>query len=96
MAAYLVYNQLDVTDAAAMEDYRSKVRPMLDSYGARIIASDANADILEGRWTGIRDVIIEFPDMDTLRRWYTSDEYKPLRETRLGAARGNLVAVKGI
>ncbi len=42
------------------------------------------------------NVIIEFPDMDAVERWYKSDDYKPLLEMRLGAARGNFIAVNGI
>ncbi len=41
-------------------------------------------------------MIIEFPDMETIERWYKSDEYKPQLELRLGAARGNLVVLDGV
>ena len=41
-------------------------------------------------------MVIEFPDMDVVERWHNSDEYKPLLDMRLGATRGNLVAVNGI
>ncbi len=39
---------------------------------------------------------VEFPDMDAVERWHNSDDYKPLLEMRLGATRGNLIAVKGV
>ena len=41
-------------------------------------------------------MVIEFPDMDALERWYNSDDYKPLLEIRLRAARGNAIAVNGV
>jgi len=31
-----------------------------------------------GRWKPERVVIIEFPDIDSLDRWYTAAEYQPL------------------
>ena len=31
-----------------------------------------------GHWKPERVVIIEFPDMDSLNRWYNAPEYKPL------------------
>ena len=96
MAAYVFYNQLEVRDPDAWEEYRSKIVAQMAEFGGRIIAADAEAKIFEGEWSGVRNVIGEFPDMDTLERWYNSDGYKPLLEMRLGAARGNLVAVNGV
>ena len=95
MAAYVIYNQLEVTDPDAYEEYRSKIRALLADFGARVIAADPNPKILEGEWAGVGNVIIEFPDMDAVERWHKSDEYKPLLELRLGIARGNLVAFNG-
>ena len=34
--------------------------------------------------------------MDAIERWHKSDDYKPLLEMRLGATRGNLIAVEGV
>ena len=96
MAAYVIYNLLEVTDADAHAAYRSKVRPVMANYGARVLASDTDAQVLEGEWSGVRNVIIEFPDMDAVERWHKSDDYKPLLDMRLGAARGNLVALNGV
>ncbi len=96
MAAYVIYNQLEVTDPNAWEEYRSKIRALLADFDARVIAADPEPKVLEGEWTGTRNVIIEFPDMDTVERWHNSDEYKPLLDMRLGAARGNVIGVNGV
>ncbi len=96
MAAYVIYNQLEVTDPNAWEEYRSKIRALLADFDARVIAADPEPKVLEGEWTGTRNVIIEFPDMVTVERWHDSDEYKPLLDMRLGAARGNVIGVNGV
>ena len=96
MAVYAIYNQLEVTDPDAWGEYRSKIRANLASVGARVIASDPEGKVLEGEWTGVHNVIIEFPDMDTVELWHKSDEYKPLLELRSGATRGNFVVLKGV
>lgn len=96
MPAYVIYNQLEVTDPDGWAEYRSKVREELAEFGARVIASVPEPKILEGDWTGIHNVIIEFPDRETVDRWYGSDNYKPMLDLRLGAARGNLVVLDGI
>lgn len=95
MAAYLIYNGLEVTDPDGMADYRSKVGAVMDRFGGRVIAVGTEPEVLEGEWNG-RCVLIEFPDMDALRRWYGSEEYKPLLETRLGAASGNVIVLDGL
>ncbi len=96
MAAYVIYNRLEDTDPDAIEEYRSKVRAVMAEFGGRIIALSAEPTVFEGEWSGTVSVIIEFPDMDAVERWYNSDEYRPLREMRLGASRGNLVALNGV
>jgi uncharacterized protein (DUF1330 family) len=41
-------------------------------------------------------VILEFPDLETARRWYDSPEYREARRLRDGAARLRMVAVQGL
>ena len=96
MAVYVIYNQLEVTDPDAWEDYRSKIVAEMANFDGRIIAADGEAKVFEGEWGGVRNVIAVFPDMDALDRWYNSDDYKPLLEMRLGATRGNFIAVNGV
>jgi uncharacterized protein (DUF1330 family) len=52
--------------------------------------------VLEGGWSPERCVILEFPDMETLLRWYDSPEYKHLRALRERAAASSFVATEGI
>ncbi len=96
MAAYMIYNQLEVTDQDAIDEYRATVRPVMDKYGARVLAVGIDAQVLEGEWGGVRTMIIEFPDTDAIERWHGSDDYRPFLEKRLGATRGNMAAVNGV
>jgi uncharacterized protein (DUF1330 family) len=96
MAAYVIYHRLEVADPEAWEQYRSKIRGLLADFGGRVIAAEPEPKVLEGERTGTRNVAIEFPDMEAVQRWHSSDEYKPLKDLRLGAARGNVIAVNGV
>ena len=96
MAAYVIYNRLEVTDQEALDEYRSKVGAVMANFGGRVIARDTEPRVLEGEWSGVQQLIIEFPDMDALDRWYNSDEYRPLLEMRRGATRGNVITVNGV
>jgi uncharacterized protein (DUF1330 family) len=50
---------------------------------------------LEGNWTPPRVVVIEFPDMASLERFYHSAEYKPVLAMRLKAGNCRAIAVEG-
>jgi uncharacterized protein (DUF1330 family) len=41
-------------------------------------------------------VILEFPDLDAVKRWYDSPEYVAARKLREGAANLRMVAVQGL
>lgn len=96
MTAYVIYNQFEVMDQDAWEEYGSRIRTQIADHGGRVIAAEPEPKVLEGEWSGTRSVIAEFPDMDTLERWYNSDDYRPLLDMRLRATRGNLIAVNGV
>ena len=78
MPAYLIAEHI-ITDAAKFEEYRTKVGPMIARYGGRYLTKGGSHKLPEGgHWKPERVVIIEFPDMDSLDRWYSSAEYQPL------------------
>lgn len=78
MSAYLIAEHI-VTDAAKFEEYKSQVGPMIARYGGRYLTKGGSHRLPEGgHWKPERVVIIEFPDMDALDRWYHAPEYQPL------------------
>ena len=78
MAAYLIAAH-DITDRTKFDEYRTKVAPMVARFGGRYLTKGGSHKFPEGgHWTPERVVIIEFPDMETLTRWYTAPEYQPL------------------
>lgn len=82
MPAYYVAEHI-ITDAARFEEYKAKVGPMIAKYGGRYLTKAGSHRLPEGgHWRPERVVIIEFPDMDSLNRWYTASEYQPLISLR--------------
>jgi uncharacterized protein (DUF1330 family) len=78
MPAYVIAEHI-ITDEAKFEEYKTKARPMVARYGGRYLTKGGSHRLLEGgHWKPERVIIIEFPDMDTLDRWYNSPEYQPL------------------
>jgi uncharacterized protein (DUF1330 family) len=51
--------------------------------------------LLEGGPEPERIVVIEFPDADTARRWYRSEEYQSALKIRQSASHGRVFLVEG-
>ena len=94
MAAYLMGQIEEVTDAAGFGQYREQVGPLIAQYGGRFLAV-GEAGENEGRWGPETYVLIEFPSLERAREWYGCAEYRPLKELRQRSARVNLVLVEG-
>jgi uncharacterized protein (DUF1330 family) len=93
MPAYFVC-QVFVTDAEAYEDYRYRVPPTIEKYGGKALARGFT-ETLEGDDPQSRMVIIEFEDETALKRWYESDDVRPLNALRQKAARTRGLMVPG-
>ncbi|HUJ98166.1 MAG TPA: DUF1330 domain-containing protein [Stellaceae bacterium] len=94
MAAYLIAD-IEVTNPAGYDEYRRQVVATVEKYGGRFAVRGGASEILEGDWGPKRVVVLEFPTMDALKRWYNSAEYKPLIALRQKNASGNVIAVQG-
>jgi uncharacterized protein (DUF1330 family) len=95
MAAYVIVD-LDVKNAEALESYRRAVPATIEKYGGRFLVRGGACEVLEGDWTPKRVVLLEFPNMAALRRWYHSEDYKPLLTQRQANASADLIAVEGL
>ena len=94
MAAYLVAN-IEVTDAAGYDDYRKGVAATIEQYGGRFLVRGGATEALEGA-PPKRVVVLEFPSLEQAKRWWDSPEYRPLRDLRRRASRGDLFLVSGV
>ena len=93
-----VIGQIAVKDYGEyLTKYGIPVLEQLSSVGAEVIVGTPEADLLEGEWSGNWTVVLKFPDPKTLKEWYNSDAYAPLRRARIDelSVGGNLVVVPG-
>jgi len=95
MAAYIIAD-ITITDPEGYGPYREAVPPTLAKHGGRYLARGGASETLEGGREPGRLVIIEFPDMASLRRWYDSEDYAGPKALRQGASTGNVFAVEGV
>jgi uncharacterized protein (DUF1330 family) len=95
MTAY-IYANVNVTDPALFEEYRALVPAVIKAYGGRYLVRGGATEVLEGDRPAHRNVLLEFPDMASLKAFYHSAEYKPLIVMRERAATTSLMAIEGV
>lgn len=96
MSAYVLFDNLEVYDAAKLADYKARAGAVVAQYGGRYVVLGGPAAILEGNWAPSFPVMLEFPTRDQARAWYESNEYRALKALRLGAVRSSAVLLDGI
>lgn len=94
MAAYLIA-QVEVTDPELFEQYRRQVPAVIEQYGGRYLIRGGKVEVVEGDWHLPRLVVLEFPTMEQLLRFYNSPEYGPLLGLRHRAAKSVVALVEG-
>ena len=95
MPAYVIAD-VDVTDPAKFEQYRSQVAPTIEKYGGRYLVRGGAAEKVEGEWDPKRLVIIEFDTMEQAREWYYCPEYSGPMKLRHQSANSNILLVEGL
>ena len=96
MAAYLIVDQLEVTDPDTMKEYSAGVGATIAKYNGKPLVRGGDFEVLEGNYQPRRMIMLEFADMATLKAWYDSDDYAALKEMRHSSSSANIVAVEGM
>ena len=79
MKAYWVANYTEIKDVERLKKYAAKAREAVEKYSGKILARSANNITLEGREM-VRVALAEFPDIETARNCYNSEEYVEARK----------------
>jgi len=95
MAAYLIA-EIEVTDLETFKKYQEAVPATIAKYGGKYLVRGGEATPMEGGWEPKRVVVLEFPNMTTLKKWYNSDDYQSVIAFRTDASEGRMVFVEGI
>ena len=95
MPAYVVI-ETDIHDPEQYEKYKAASPGAVAAGGGRFVVRGGETAVLEGDWNPSRIVILEFPDLETAKRWYDSPEYQEAKALREGAANLRMVAVEGV
>lgn len=94
MSAYVIVG-VDVLDEEACLAYAAVAQSSILSHGGRYLVAGPTPEAVEGTWDFSRLLVVEFPDMDRIREWYDSPEYRRALEIRKGAARVRMSFAEG-
>ena len=95
MTAYVVFIKDGVNDPAQMEEYNAKAGASTVGHPMKPLAFYGPNETWEGPAAeGL--VIIQFPDMDAARAWYTSPAYEAAKVHRLAGATYRVMVTEGV
>jgi len=98
MSAYFVI-ELDVQDGPSLAEYEREVTEHVVAAGGRFLARGGDIRPIEGDWNPKRIIIVEFPDVDSIERYYHSAPNQRLKTKRLSGTKGKparAIAVAGV
>ncbi|MCY4581579.1 MAG: DUF1330 domain-containing protein [Chloroflexi bacterium] len=95
MPAYLMAD-VQVHDLESYAAYGAQVPATLEQFGAKFLVRGGASEVIEGEYQPSRLVVIEFPDMETLKAWYNSEAYQGIVGVRWEAATASVICVEGV
>ena len=75
MSAYVI-GHFTVHDKDHYNHYRSEFFPIFKRFGGELVAVDDDGAVMEGELPAGRTVILRFPDVETAKSWWSSDDYQ--------------------
>ena len=95
MTAYVVVDT-KIHDAEEYERYKSLVRPLVEAHGGTYLARGGSMEVVDDDlWSPTRLVLLQFPDADSARAFFESDEYEPVKAIRHEHAESTAVIIEG-
>ena len=95
MSAYAIFD-VEIYDMEAYREYMVRVQPALEAAEGRYLCRGGEHKVYEGDWVPRRLVIVEFPSVAALERFYYGPVYAEFKSLRDDCSSGRLVGVEGL
>ena len=95
MTAYAIAHLHATPPHEDVFEYIERIQSTMDPYGGRFVVHGAVPEVIEGTWPGTV-VIIEFPDRERARAWYSSDAYREILHLRTDHIPGDAILIDGV
>ena len=83
MAAFYL-NTYDVVDEVMYQNYISKVKPIFNQYGAKVLAFDREAIQVEGTKRDV-NILIQFESIEVAMSCYNDPHYQAIKSLRINS-----------
>jgi len=87
--------EVEITDPAAYEAYRTSVPEIIAAHGGKILVRGGDPQPLDGVLPHRRRVIVEFDSPEAVKTFYHSDAYQAVQPIRLKASNGFVCLLTG-
>jgi uncharacterized protein (DUF1330 family) len=96
-AFVIVQRTATIGSESIQNEYAKLAREILPKYGARYLARSQRNVLLEGNDPAPCCIaILQFPSMDSVRRWYDSPENQSAAKIRQSGAKFEIIAIEGL
>ena len=86
--------QVDVHDSERYKDYIATARPAFERFGARFLVRGGKVTNFEGA-NRARNVVIEFPSVESALECYNSAEYQAAKAIRVEVSEAQMMVIEG-
>ena len=86
--------RVSVRNAENYPDYLKAAKPAFEAFGAKFLVRGGEFDVKEGQARD-RNVVVEFPDVETAKACYDSPAYQAARRIRVANADADFLIVEG-
>ena len=96
--AFVIVERTETTGSESIQnEYAKLAREILPRYGGRYLARSQNNLLLEGADSApCCMAILQFPNLDAVRKWYDSPENQSAAKVRQSGAKFRIVAIEGL
>ena len=95
MTAYAVAHMRQVTVGPQIVEYLHKIDATLEPFGGRFLVHGGELEVVENEWPG-HLIVIEFPDKEHARGWYSSPAYQAILALRTDNSHADVVLAEGV
>lgn len=88
--------EVQVTDSEAYKQYAPKASQIVAQYGGKYLVRGGKTESLEGAEPAGRVVILQFPSMADLQKFWNSPEYREVAPIRRKASKSRVFTVEGV
>jgi len=87
--------QITISDKSQYKLYDSKIGNVIEEFGGRYLVKGGLRMVKEGNPSFQRDVLVEFKDIETAQRFFSSQKFKEISEFRKAGSSGFLLLLNG-